>query len=459
MISEYLHKYADIIDAYEQLFCLSSTDSADRVLDLISSIIITKYKVPVNDIIGSVLLAAQFNYRSIILYFKIIVHLLAKLYDVPNLSIIDENVELFLTKEFGSAEINQIEESFPKEDEIQYIIMYDQIDRFREYVTNHSIDQFSMDAMQYYNLSLVEACCYFGSVNIFYFLISNYEIEINKKCLEMSIIGRNTDIINECMKNNELDRNMLDTVMTSHNNKFLEYLLERDLCKPEDFSFKLIIMSHNLKGVFLLFDKDKDSIIPWCATFPQSIDILRDHIQNLNLTKTDKYDKNILHFACLHNNIEICKLILNSSFADQKFINSFKFPDKTALHYAIKNNNKEMVELLISHGADVNAQNNGSYSPLHYAVTKNCNVLIETLVSHGADINATYGYDNTTALHIAVENNSKEAAQILISLGADLNMKTKFKEFTPLLSAVFENKKEIVEFLIFSRRRYKCYRP
>ena len=40
-------------------------------------------------------------------------------------------------------------------------------------------------------LSLIEFCAYFGSANIFFFIISNPNYDITKKCLRYSLIGRN----------------------------------------------------------------------------------------------------------------------------------------------------------------------------------------------------------------------------------------------------------------------------
>ena len=103
--------------------------------------------------------------------------------------------------------------------------MHDQIDKFKEYVAQHSISDdkdflkitnFSIDDFYQDNdvgLTLIEACAYFGSVNIFYFLISNDISKITENCLNYAVIGGNQDIINKCLKENKMDINCLRSII------------------------------------------------------------------------------------------------------------------------------------------------------------------------------------------------------------------------------------------------------
>ena len=155
--------------------------------------------------------------------------------------------------------------------------MNDQIDKFKEYVSHESIESFSANISVYQMHSPIEACCYFGSVNIFFFLLTNLNVAMTPKCLLYSIFGRNTDIINECMKNIKMNKYALESTITSHNYEFLEYLFKRDLINISDLDIDKILTSQNLKAVFPLYEKDK----------------------NLDLSRKSSDDKNILHFATL----------------------------------------------------------------------------------------------------------------------------------------------------------------
>ena len=72
MCSEYLKKYADHIMVYERLYHAKTNESVEDLLKLISSILVTKYKIPFQTIVVSILKAIQFNYRSITLYIQLL---------------------------------------------------------------------------------------------------------------------------------------------------------------------------------------------------------------------------------------------------------------------------------------------------------------------------------------------------------------------------------------------------
>ncbi|EAY15765.1 hypothetical protein TVAG_188160 [Trichomonas vaginalis G3] len=140
----------------------------------------------------------------------------------------------------------------------------------------------------------------------------------------------------------------------------LEYVLERNICTYTDFDeedpystaiYEDIIKYQNPKAVFLLFEREKNFIVPWCAAFPQTIDILK------NEKPPDKIDNkkiNILQYACMSQNSDIFKFLFNST--DEIDVNYHDIYKMTALHYAAMYNNMEAVRILISHSADVNAK-------------------------------------------------------------------------------------------------------
>ncbi|EAY16927.1 hypothetical protein TVAG_150790 [Trichomonas vaginalis G3] len=451
MGSEYLRKYDDFIDAYEKLFCLNSSDSAENMTDLISSVLITKYNTSFNKLIMNIFRAIQYNYRSIDLYVQILNQISAK-FSKDIIKILARNdlfsmchrLNIYPCSSENSNQVRYNNQNYPKENEILYIIMHDQIDKFKEYITNNSLENETFNIPTYYYVSPIEACCYFGSVNIFYFLISNSREDINPNynCLEFALMGRNTDIINECMKNTKLNSSMLDLIVMSHNNQFLEHIIMRDLCNLYELKPRKIVKSQNLKAVFLMFEKEKNSVIPWCAAFPQSIDILKE--PDLCWDSISYKERNIMHFATKSNSIELCKFILNLKVLDSDYLSSLDRSKMTPVHYAVKNKNKEMIELLISNGASPDAISFPERNPLQYAVYNSLHDMIEVLISNGAKINAKFGPDDMAALHQAVEM----LIELLVSHGADVNVKDE-RHNTPLhISSQHHESIKIAEFLI-----------
>ncbi|EAY08316.1 hypothetical protein TVAG_401710 [Trichomonas vaginalis G3] len=216
LASDYSKQYADFIEAFEKLFQIKYNESIEDICNIITNVLITKYKLSIKQLKKIILMASQYNYSSRENYIRILEHI--------------------------GADFSKIQASiFPMEDSIEFIVMHDQIDKFKEYITQKRIEldlcflriPDISNTFHSIKLSLIEACAYFGSVNIFHFLLSNQICEKTQNCLHCSIIGRNTDIINECLKDYEINIDCLKYIVSSHNNEMLEYVIEN-----KDFVFE-----------------------------------------------------------------------------------------------------------------------------------------------------------------------------------------------------------------------------
>jgi ankyrin repeat protein len=74
---------------------------------------------------------------------------------------------------------------------------------------------------------------------------------------------------------------------------------------------------------------------------------------------------------------------------------------KSALHFAANKKNLEVAQLLVSHGADVNANDTKGSAPLHMAVYGSGEDMLRFLLDQGANINAKDG-EGCTPLQVAV---------------------------------------------------------
>ena len=347
--------------------------------------------------------------------------------------------------------------------------MHDQIDCFEEYVSNHSITDLLMfcrfEFSLFERLSLLEACCYFGSVNIFFFLISNAECAITEKCLKASIFGGNIDIINECLKKQQIDKYCVNSSIVSHNNQFFEYILENVMftsnfkvestyCSDDDYSDNIVYIDHfdfedyfdheciiesqNLNAVFLLYMKNKILIFPWCAAFPQLLDIIKKESMNNSYLVLDLQ---FLHYAINYGCIETVKFAFSQNEGE---ITEYIHPNQLLL-YAAEKDSKEIAEFLLSHGADKDADSD-EVTPLYVALINNSFETAEFLISNGANVNIWI--DEETALQFALDKNVKEIAKLIVLHGADINIIDKFGETALHHAAAKCNDKEILEFLI-----------
>jgi ankyrin repeat protein len=187
---------------------------------------------------------------------------------------------------------------------------------------------------------------------------------------------------------------------------------------------------------------------------------------------SSRYSGGPIFTAVERNDKEMIELLIANG-AEIKAVLS----GETALHWAMARNLPEMtrflvtkgcetspvnlaafygeldrVKKLVAEGADVNAKDNGSYSPLHCAVCGEHKDMVEFLISHGAHVNAKtsrgwtplMGAQSTdivrlllvndapvnmntetgvTALHVAVNRGNTEAVKLLLDYRANVNAK------------------------------------
>jgi ankyrin repeat protein len=91
-----------------------------------------------------------------------------------------------------------------------------------------------------------------------------------------------------------------------------------------------------------------------------------------------------LHLAAAFGNAEAVKILLTHG-ADVHQVSTTAMRNQ-ALHAALAlSTDPETVPALIAHGADVNAQQMGGYTPLHQAASAGKSEVAETLLAAGAD--------------------------------------------------------------------------
>lgn len=445
----YIEQYNDFITVFDKLFHIKSDESLEDTYNLMLSII-SKYNLRLTIVITAIFAAIRCNYQSCEQYIKILNHILAtfsnsnsKLYA----DLLKENVndykDLLSFKDGNTYQIEFDQSAFPKEGDLPYIIMKDQIEKFKEYVTNNELEDVLLP-ISYEPLSPIEISAYFGSVNIFSFLHHSLGFELTDSCFQLSIIGRNTDIINECMNCYHIDENVIYFALISHNHEFTEYILDRKEVDINKIDHSPIVESLNLKALFLMYEKSKNSIIPWCAAFQQTNDLIKKG--DLDFSKIDSNKRTLLHNAIIYYNIDICKFILNNLKTNHINIDGKDSDGKTALHYSVLNNCNTITENLLLRGAKFNAKTKNGMTALHFAALRNNVETFEILISHGADINSIDDTGNSP-LHLAMDSKCKEIADILIKHGANINIKNQLKA-TPLHIATYMNFKDTLEVLL-----------
>lgn len=148
------------------------------------------------------------------------------------------------------------------------------------------------------------------------------------------------------------------------------------------------------------------------------VEPLLQHSADTNLADDD--GNTPLHSVCLYQNCpEMIDLLLRHG-AD---INARNNDAETPLHLALRNPNPStaIVELLLKHSAGVNLKDSGGLAPLHVAARiadpKVGPNVLTVLLSHGADIDAE-DEQSTTPLEMALLRGCEANASLLLDKGA-----------------------------------------
>ncbi|EAY13460.1 hypothetical protein TVAG_206280 [Trichomonas vaginalis G3] len=283
--------------------------------------------------------------------------------------------------------------------------------------------------------TLLELCCYYGSVDCFKFLRTEFHSEITQKCLYFSFLGGNPEIMSECLKyqkSNQYEYCMTYAII-SHNIDFVTFLMN-------EFSLKIDLVNcirfNNLEAFLVYFDQTNDFNRCLDASMKfkiTSLCIFFSHCANVDP---------VLHIATRNHDKELVELLLSHGVN----LNEKDKDGDTALNIAACNGYKDIAELLLSHGANIHEKDKYGNMALHIATYHKDKEIVELLLSHGANINEK-DICGETALHIALDRYDKEIIELLLSYGANINEKNRYGK-TPLQIATNHNNKEIVELFL-----------
>ena len=259
--------------------------------------------------------------------------------------------------------------------------------------------------------------------------------------------------------------------------KMLAYLIKHTSLNPnaltQDLSpLQIASINEFEKTALVLIEEGADinffdahssaSLIPALA---KNLDSLIETLikKKADITVTDPFGLDVIHYALFSGNIKWVKYFLNNGldfnsknslgitslmsailsdsdeildFALKKKASDINAKDKalgnTALFQAVKSKSFKKVEMLLKNGADPNIPNNTNMSPLHLAAHLNLEGAIELLLNNGADVNAKDNKDHTPIVYMGIQEDhlppSKKALRALLKAGANPNTKLKFKD-------------------------------
>ncbi|EAY09537.1 ankyrin repeat protein, putative [Trichomonas vaginalis G3] len=482
-----IYKY--YIDSYNALYQLKTEKDEDlsSIYNQLKTELIETRKYSPVKIVRDVLSIIPYNNRYAKSYLSL-AKLISDDYHVKEVNNVEPISNFLFYKEYGIKidkaydfkEFKSENLEIHKEDTIYKVIMNNDIKRFILFTESDEFDRFQVLKSKLYpdskkGYSLLELCCYHGAVDCFKLLRTEFNSEITQKCLRLSFLGGNPEIMSECLKHHKPKEKCMKYAIISHNIDFVTFLMNEYKMRIDSYYCG---MYNNLESFFVDFDqknnfrkcfvystmfdlpylceyflslgadindKDEDGRtslhIAAYYDFKEIAELLISH--GANIDEKDNDEKLPIHYAAYFNSKETAELLISHS----AIINGKDKYGETTIHKVAYFNSKETAEFLILHGANIDEKNEEGNTVLHIAAFHNNKETAEVLILHGADIDAI-DEDGRTALHIAAFHNCKETAEFLISHGADIYaIDDKFGD-APLHLAAHKNSKEIVENLI-----------
>ncbi|EAY08448.1 ankyrin repeat protein, putative [Trichomonas vaginalis G3] len=454
--SELRNMYKDTIDLYNTLYQLKTKNEEDlnSIYKKIKTILINSRTYSPKRIIRDILSIIEYNNRYMKSYLK-----LAKLiyddYHVTKVKNAWDISKYLFYKEYGiRIDYPSVCEYAPfsnldihEENSIYRIIMDNDKESFISYTAQEGFNKYRRIENFLFPISiegytLLELCCYYGSVDCFKFLRSEFNSVITQQCLEVSFLGGNPEIISECLKYKTPNKECMKYAIISHNIDFVTFLINEYNIKID---LHFCIEYKNLESFLVYFDQTNN--INKCFLYSTNFNIpsLSEYFlslgANINEKNMDGDEGTALQIAVTNN----CKKLINLLLSHGINVNEKNYYANTALHIAVIFKRKEIIEQLISHGVNINEKDRRGRTSLHIAVGKNNNKIVDLLVSHCVNINEKDN-DGDTALHIAAYK-TKEIVELLISHGANINEKDRHGRSALHIAASSFNK-EIVELLI-----------
>ncbi|EAY07455.1 hypothetical protein TVAG_499410 [Trichomonas vaginalis G3] len=349
-------------DVYNALYRLKTNDEEklNAIFKKIKQNLIDSYKIPPDVIINDISELSVYNNRFMKSYLAIAKQIVDE-YHLIQVNQITKVFNYLFYKEYnivlnenGRKFFNDFEDSRYSSDiheqkTIHRSIMDDDKISLINFTEGEGFDKnqklkSDLYPYAYKGLSLLELCCYHGSVDCFKFLRTKFQSEITPDCLRYSFLGGNPDIMNECLKVQKPDNECMEYAIISHNIDFVTFLTNEHNIKID---IELCSKYSNLQSFLVYLDQTND--INTCFVYSPNFHI---------------------------------SLLLEYFISNGADINAENKYGLTPLHQAAMNNNKETTEILISNGADINAKDKYGLTPLNIASINNNKEIVEILNSN-----------------------------------------------------------------------------
>ncbi|EAY22962.1 hypothetical protein TVAG_077090 [Trichomonas vaginalis G3] len=264
--SELRSIYGYYIDSYNALYQLKTDNEEElnKIYKMIKANLIDSKKFHPKNIMEDILGIIQFNNRytksylslAKLIYDEYHVEGVINIYYVPDFLFYKEyGIKLDKSGFFGNHDLENLD--IHSENTIYRAIMYNDLESFIIFTERDGFDKNQKLKSKLYpytgkGYSLLELCCYHGAVDCFKLLRTKFNSEITQRCLELSVLGGNQEIMSECLKYQKPDYDCMEYAIISHNIDFVTFLMN-------EYNIKILLMEcgwyNNLDSFLVYFDQ------------------------------------------------------------------------------------------------------------------------------------------------------------------------------------------------------------
>lgn len=342
------------------------------------------------------------------------------------------------------------------------LIKSDDISSFQEFISHTNVDintkininSFKIDKT--YNPSLIELSCFFGSLQIFKFLLMNNATRW-KMLPNYALAGGNYEIIHILERENvKFDKiEVISEAIKFHRNDVVEYL------EPNPFeAFTYCVKHDNIECLIKCLEKmnsDRKNELSFdevflkvCfhsvkKNFPEITKILCYLCPDC-VNEHDFNHQYMIHRAINCNYNSIAKFLSNFDHSDLNVTNG---EIDTPLICAVRMKNIEIVQILCDNEkVDLNAQNFSENTAMHVALNGSSIDIIKILINHKNRLDTLMkNNQQLTYMHFAIMTKNLEIVKLINGLDDKLHLLGNKTNATPLIYAVSYGTPEIVDYL------------
>ncbi|EAY14911.1 hypothetical protein TVAG_380210 [Trichomonas vaginalis G3] len=262
--------YKNYIDSYLALYQLKTEKEEElkSIYKMIKTELIdSKTYLPAN-VMKDILDIIPYNNRYTKSYLYL-AKLISDEYHVTEVKKVATISNFLFNKEYGikldkSASFQEIDSenlAIHTENTIYRAIMHNDLETFISFTERESFakDQKLESKLypytDYQGYSLLELCCYHGAVDCFKFLRTKFNSERTETCLNLSFLGRNKEIMSECLKHKKPNEWCMEYAIISHNIDFVTFLMNEYNIEIELYYCRKY---NNLESFLVYFDQTND---------------------------------------------------------------------------------------------------------------------------------------------------------------------------------------------------------